>query len=133
MDEIQAAFLSVKLKQLDAENKIRREIADYYIGHIKNGKIFLPLLPENKESHVHHLFVVRTKDRDKLQTYLATSGVQTLIHYPVPPHKQVCYKAWNQMSFPITEQIHREVLSLPMSPVMEQWEIDKVVELINKY
>ena len=131
MDEMQAAFLSVKLKYLDTENEIRRKIADYYLEHIKNEKIILPLLPENPQSHVHHLFVIRTKERDKLQAYLAENGIQTLIHYPIPPHKQECYREWHHLSFPITEQIHNEVLSLPISPVMEEEEIMKIVKLLN--
>ncbi|MDR0866643.1 MAG: DegT/DnrJ/EryC1/StrS family aminotransferase [Candidatus Symbiothrix sp.] len=133
MDEIQAAFLTVKLKQIDIENKIRREIANCYVENIQNEKIILPLLPENKESHVFHLFVIRTQDRERLQSYLTANGVQTLIHYPIPPHKQAAYKEWNTMSFPVTEKIHREVLSLPMSPVMEKREIHQVIELLNQY
>jgi len=133
MDEIQAAFLSVKLKYLDAENEIRRKIADYYLENIKNEKIVLPLQPENPKSHVHHLFVVRTKERDKFQKYLTENGVQTLIHYPIPPHKQECYKEWNNKSLPITEQIHNEVLSLPMSAVMTEEEVEFVVDTINKW
>ena len=135
MDEIQAAFLSVKLKYLDAENEIRRRIANYYAENIKNKKISVPLLSENKESHVYHLFVVRTENRDDLFAYLQNHGVQTLIHYPIPPHKQGAYKNenWSKQSFPVTEKIHREVLSLPMSPVMEPEEVKRVVELLNRY
>ena len=133
VDEIQAAFLSVKLKYLDGENEIRRRIADSYIENIKNGKIFLPLLPEHKDSHVHHLFVIRTEKRDELRSYLENNGVQALIHYPVPPHKQKAYKEWNEKCFPVTEKIHREVLTLPMSPVMTKEEVEKVIDLLNKY
>ncbi len=133
MDEIQAAFLSVKLKYLDAENDIRREIADYYLENMNNEKIILPMPERHKDLHVQHIFVIRTKERDTLQSYLADNGIQTLIHYPVPPHKQVCYKEWNTLSFPITEQIHREVLSLPISPVMEENEMKRVVEIVNKW
>jgi len=135
MDEIQAAFLSVKLKYLDAENETRRRIANYYAGNIKNEKISLPLLPENEESHVYHLFVIRTENRDDLLAYLKNHGVQALIHYPIPPHKQAAYKNedWSKQSFPVTEKIHREVLSLPMGPVMEPEEIERVVELLNQY
>jgi dTDP-4-amino-4,6-dideoxygalactose transaminase len=133
MDELQAAFLSVKLKHLDAENEIRREIADYYLRNIKNKQIILPTQEIHKDSHVHHLFVIRTKKRDKLFAFLAENGVQTLIHYPIPPHKQECYKNWNNLSFPITEQVHKEVLSLPISPVMTQEELQKLIELINVY
>jgi dTDP-4-amino-4,6-dideoxygalactose transaminase len=133
MDEIQAAFLSVKLKYLDAENEIRRKIADCYMGNIKNEQIILPIQTEHKESHVQHLFVIRTKQRDKLQVYLAENNIQTMIHYPIPPHKQMAYTDWNNRSFPATEQIHDEVLSLPMSPVLESDEIKKVIDVINKY
>ena len=133
MDEIQAAFLSVKLKYLDGENEIRQRIADIYIENIKNGKIVLPLLPERKDSHVHHLFVIRTEKRDELRTYLEKNGVQVLIHYPIPPHKQKAYRDWNDKCFPVTEKIHREVLSLPISPVMTEAEVGKVIDLLNKY
>ncbi|MDR2562619.1 MAG: DegT/DnrJ/EryC1/StrS family aminotransferase [Prevotellaceae bacterium] len=133
MDEIQAAFLSVKLKYLDDENEIRRKIAAFYLENIKNEKIILPQQPEHAESHVQHLFAVRTKERDKLQTYLAQNDIQTLIHYPIPPHKQECYAEWNRLSFPITEQIHNEVLSLPMSPAMTEAEVEKVVRIINTF
>jgi len=135
MDEVQAAFLSVKLKYLDAENEIRRGIADYYIANIKNEKITVPLLPENKESHVHHLFVIRSENRDALLAYLKKHDVQALIHYPIPPHKQEAYKNedWSRQSFPITEKIHREVLSLPMSPVMTPEEVKRIVDLLNQY
>ncbi|MDR1459284.1 MAG: DegT/DnrJ/EryC1/StrS family aminotransferase, partial [Bacteroidales bacterium] len=131
MDEIQAAFLSVKLKYLDAENEIRRKIADYYVTNINNEQIILPTPTEHKESHVQHLFVIRTKQRDKLQSYLAEKDIQTLIHYPIPPHKQMAYAGWNDLSFPITEQIHEEVLSLPISPVMTEKELEKIVTVLN--
>ena len=83
--------------------------------------------------HVYHIFAVRTADRDALQSYLAENGIQTLIHYPLPPHKQICYKDWNNRSYPITEKIHREVLSLPMSAVLTEDEVKTVVEIINKF
>jgi dTDP-4-amino-4,6-dideoxygalactose transaminase len=132
MDEIQSAFLRVKLKYLDAENKIRREIAAYYINHISNQHIILPESPDN-ESHVWHLFVIRTRKRYELQKYLLANGVQTLIHYPIPPHKQECYRYLNLSGYPITEQIHNEVLSLPMSPVLTPEEIEQTVDLLNKW
>ena len=132
-DEIQAAFLSVKLKYLDMENEIRRQIADSYVENIKNEKIVLPLIPERKDTHVHHLFVIRTEKRYELRSYLEKNGVQALIHYPVPPHKQEAYREWNGKRFPVTEKIHREVLSLPISPVMKEEEIEKVIGLLNKY
>jgi dTDP-4-amino-4,6-dideoxygalactose transaminase len=133
MDEIQAAFLSVKLKYLDNENEIRRRIADSYVKNIKNEKIILPLLPENTDSHVHHLFVVRTEKRDALRVYLEKNGVQALIHYPVPPHKQQAYREWKDMKFPVTEKIHNEVISLPISPVMTENEVERVISLLNEF
>ena len=133
MDEMQAAFLSVKLKYLDKENEIRRRIADSYLENIKNGKIVLPLLSEQKDMHVHHLFIIRTEKRDELRSYLENNGVQALIHYPVPPHKQKAYKEWNEKCFPVTEKIHKEVLSLPMSSVMTEDEVEKVIDLLNKF
>ena len=133
MDEIQAAFLSVKIKYLDAENDIRRKIVAYYTQHIKNEQVILPMQEKQNDSHVHHLFVVRCERRDDLQNYLTNNGIQTLIHYPIPPHRQECYRALNTLSFPVTEQIQREALSLPISPVMEEEEIKRVVELINKW
>ena len=133
MDEIQAAFLNVKIKHVLQENACRREIANYYCSHIKNSKVILPEQPVDPMEHVYHIFAVRTADRDALQSYLAENGIQTLIHYPLPPHKQICYKDWNNRSYPITEKIHREVLSLPMSAVMTEDEVKTVVEIINKF
>ncbi|MDL2323402.1 DegT/DnrJ/EryC1/StrS family aminotransferase [Bacteroidales bacterium OttesenSCG-928-A17] len=133
MDEIQAAFLSVKLKYMDQENEIRRTVAHYYLTHIKNENIILPIQPFNRESHVHHLFVIRSKNRDQLQEYLTKNGIQTLIHYPIPPHKQACYKEWNHLSFPITEEIHDTVLSLPMSSILKEEEISQICFTINKF
>ncbi len=132
LDEIQAAVLDVKLKYLDEDNQKRRKIAKYYRDNIKNKKIILPST-YNEDSHVWHIFAIRTKNRDKLQKYLEENEIQTNIHYPVPPHKQECYKEWGHLSFPITEQIHREVLSLPMSPVLTDEEAEKIVEVINKW
>lgn len=132
LDEIQAAILDLKLQFLDADNQQRREIAKIYRENIKNEKIVLPK-PYKEESHVWHLFVIRTKDRDKLQEYLKIKGIQTLIHYPIPPHKQKAYAEWNHLSFPITEQIHREVLSLPISPVMSKEEAFCVVQALNEF
>lgn len=132
LDEIQAAFLDIKLKYLDNEIKLRRHIANYYLQNIKNDKIALPEVV-NQEGHVWHLFVVRTKNREELQTYLTENNIQTLIHYPIAPHKQYAYKEWRNESYPITEKIHEEVLSLPMDPTLTQDEITRVVEIINKY
>lgn len=133
MDEIQAAFLSVKMKYLMAENECRRIIAQYYCKNITNNKIILPQLPANKMEHVHHLFVIRTAERNALQQYLADNEVQTLIHYPTPPHKQNCYKQLSDKCYPVTELIHNEVLSIPISPVLTNDEVKRVVELINAY
>ena len=133
LDEIQAAVLDVKIKYIDAENIRRREIAEKYISGIINSKIVLPELPKNGNEHVWHLFVIRTEQREKLQNYLSINDIQTLIHYPIPPHKQEAYKAMNNLSFSITEQIHNEVLSLPMSPVMTEIEINKVVSVLNNF
>lgn len=133
LDELQAAVLDVKLKYIDGENTHRREIAKRYINDIKNPKIILPQLPENETEHVWHLFVIRSSERDALQNYLTENGIQTLIHYPIPPHKQQAYHEYNHLSFPITEKIHEEVLSLPVSPVMEDEEVRKVIEVLNKF
>jgi len=132
MDEIQAAFLSVKLKYVDVETIRRQEIAKYYIRNIKNDKLILPNTGGVNE-HVWHLFVIRTNKRDKLQAYLQENGVQTLIHYPTPPHRQECYINLKNLSLPITDKIHKEVISLPISPVMNMFEVEKVVAIINRF
>jgi len=105
LDELQAALLGVKLKTLDTDTEIKRKIAARYLSEIRNDKIKLPKVPE-QSAHVWHLFVIRTADRDQLQQYLAENGIQTVIHYPIPPHKQEAYKEWNGLSYPISEQIH---------------------------
>lgn len=135
LDEIQAAVLSIKLKYLDGENKRRREIAAFYLKNIKNLSISLPNIEDalNNKAHVWHLFVVRTPERDRLQQYLKENGVETLIHYPVPPHKQGAYTEYKHLSLPITEAMHRDVLSLPISPVLTDEEAAKIVKLINEY
>ncbi|KAA6340142.1 dTDP-3-amino-3 6-dideoxy-alpha-D-galactopyranose transaminase [termite gut metagenome] len=132
LDEIQAAILDVKLKHLDEDIALRKKIAQYYMAHITNPEIITPIV-EDLDMHVFHIFPIRYKRRDELQKYLAENGVQTVIHYPIPPHKQECYEEWNALSLPITEQIHDEELSLPMSPVMREWEIEKVVEIVNSF
>lgn len=133
LDEIQAAVLDVKLKYIDEENERRRIIAERYCNEIVNEKILLPVLPKNREQHVWHLFVIRSTEREKLQSYLAENEVQTLIHYPIPPHKQEAYKEMNSESYPITEKIHNEVLSLPISPVMSDEEVGVVINCINQF
>ena len=132
LDEIQAAVLDVKLKHLDSDNNKRREISKYYRENIKNPKIILPETYDEK-SHVWHIFAVRTKNRDEFQKYLKNKEIQTIIHYPTPPHKQGAYKEWNDLSFSITEEIHNTILSLPISPVMTDSEVEKVVEVVNEY
>lgn len=132
LDEIQAAVLDIKLKHLDSDNNKRREISKYYRENIKNSKIILPDTYDEK-SHVWHIFAVRTQNRDEFQKYLTEKGIQTIIHYPTPPHKQGAYKEWNNLSFPITEEIHNTILSLPISPVMTDSEIEKIVEVVNEY
>lgn len=133
LDEIQAAVLNVKLKYIDADNSRRKEIASRYIAEIANTNIILPENPSDIREHVWHLFVVQTQNREKLQNYLTENGVQTLIHYPIPPHKQEAYKEWNDLSFPITEKIHEEVLSLPISPVMSDEEVSEIIAIINEF
>lgn len=132
LDEIQAAVLDVKLKHLEEDLAIRKQVAKYYIDHITNPEIITPIV-KDWDAHVFHIFTIRCKRRDELQKYLADNGVQTIIHYPIPPHKQECYKEWNHLSFPITEQIHNEELSLPMSPVMTEEEIEMVVNVLNQF
>lgn len=132
LDELQAALLDVRLKYLDSDNARRREIARHYREHITNLKIILPQAYEEK-AHVWHVFVIRTKDREALKKYLEENGIQTNIHYPVPPHKQLAYKEWNGLSLPITELIHREVISLPISPVLTDDEVKTVTEACNAF
>ena len=133
LDEIQAAVLGVKLKYIDQDNEKRRNIAKKYCSEIKNEKIILPVFPEEEKEHVWHLFVIRTDKRENLQNFLQENGIQTLIHYPIPPHKQRAYKYYNHLSFPITEKIHQEVLSVPISPVMNNDEVQKVIDVLNKF
>jgi dTDP-4-amino-4,6-dideoxygalactose transaminase len=140
LDEIQAAFLDVKLKYLDTENQSRREIAKYYCENINHSDI---ILPDNKDyslfttpislAHVWHLFIIRTPNRDKLQQYFSENDIQTLIHYPIPPHKQHAYKEWNALKFPITEKLHNDVLSIPISPVLIKTDYKHVVTTINSF
>lgn len=133
LDEQQAGYLSVKLPFLDRENEVRRRLAEKYAAGITNRKIVLPQLPADPMEHVWHLFVIRTAERDKLQAYLTEKGIQTLIHYPIPPHKQEAYSEWNELHYPVTESMHEEVLSLPLSPVMQPEEADAVIRALNAY
>ncbi len=132
LDEIQAAVLDVKLKHLDEDNANRQRIAAYYYDNINNPKITLPNRLDDK-NNVYHLFPVFCEQRDDFQQYLKNNGIQTIIHYPIPPHKQECYKEWNGISLPITEQIHNQELSLPISPVLTLAEAEEVVRVINRF
>ena len=132
LDEIQAAVLAIKCKYLDEDNRKRREIARFYRTEINNPLLILPEVYD-ENAHVWHIFAVRCKQREKLQKYLEENGIQTLIHYPIPPHKQVCYKEWNDFSYPITEKIHDEILSIPISPVLQQNEVEKVINVLNGF
>jgi dTDP-4-amino-4,6-dideoxygalactose transaminase len=132
LDELQAALLSVKLKYLDKETEIKRIIAHRYLGEIINPKIILPKVKTDL-SHVWHLFVIRTENRNDLQQYLTENGIQTVIHYPIPPHKQKAYSELGSEIYPITELIHETVISLPLSAVMKSQDVLKVINIINKY
>lgn len=132
LDEIQAAVLDVKLKHLDADNARRKEVARMYIGGIKNEAVTVPEV-QDWDANVFHIFPIRAVNRDELQKYLSDNGVQTIIHYPIPPHKQKCYAGWNTRSYPITELIHAQELSLPISPVITDEEINEVIRLLNEW
>lgn len=132
LDEIQAAMLRVKLGYLDQETERRQEIANRYRNEITNSLIQLPQWKKD-EHHVFHLFVIQTKSRDKLQHYLMENNIQTVIHYPIPPHKQPAYSKWNSLSLPLTEKIHQQVLSLPIDPTMTNSDISNVINAINEY
>ena len=132
LDELQAAFLNVKLPHLDIENQRRRVIAKRYLSEIKNDKIRLPNW-DLSNNHVFHLFVIRTQNRIELQDYLHQNNIETVIHYPVAPHNQKALSLWNHLSFPITQKIHDEVLSLPISPVLTMDEVSFIVAVLNKY
>lgn len=132
LDEIQAGILSVKLKYLDSDNARRREIAKFYRENIKNELVKLPQAYD-EIAHVWHLFVVRVDNQEKFRQYLLDNGVQSAIHYPIPPHKQEHNKEFSHLSLPISEELHKTVVSIPMSPVLEDFEVEKVVEIINQY
>jgi len=132
IDEIQAAFLSAKLHYLDEDTDARRSIANNYLESITNSEITLPFVPEWALPS-WHLFVVRTPERDKFKSYLESKGIKTLIHYPIPPHKQSAYSEWNQRVYQITEQIHSEVLSIPLYPTLSSSDQRKIIEAINLY
>src|SRR5690554_101690 len=132
LDEIQAAILSVKLAGLDQDNQRRKEVARYYLEHINHTEVTLPKI-NDWDAHVFHLFVIRSARRDALLKHLNDRGVQALIHYPVPPHKQKAYNEWNQFHIPITEKVHSEVLSLPISQVITRSEATLVIEAVNSF
>ena len=138
LDEIQAAILRVKLKRLDADNLRRREIAQYYLQNITNSEINVPFAEYSEPairfpSHVWHLFVIRCKNRDNLVKYLNNNELQVVIHYPIPPHKQMAYKELAHLNLPLTENIHDQVVSIPISPVMTEKDAESVVRIINRY
>ena len=137
LDEVQAAVLSVKLKHLDSDNDRRRAIAAYYCDQLKAPAVTIPHSSRSalrpSLSHVFHIFPVLCQQRDRLQAFLAEQGVQTIIHYPIPPHKQQCYKEWHNLCLPVTEQIHAQELSLPCHQAMTDAEVETVSNLINKF
>ena len=132
LDELQAAVLSVKLKTLDANNHARNCMAQRYLAGIKNKELILPD-PGGEGQHVWHLFVIRTKFRDEFSAHLKSKGVETLIHYPVPPHKQQAYSELNGLSFPVAEKIHREVISIPLDWTMDDDKVEMVIEACNSF
>lgn len=132
MSEIDAAVLRVKLRYLDEDNARRRQVAEYYYDNISNPQLTLPARI-SKEENVYHQFPVFCERRDELQAHLASHGIQTMIHYPIPPHKQECYSQWNSLTYPITERIHAQELSLPMSQVVTEEESRMVTEAINTF
>ena len=132
MSEMDAAVLDVKLKYLDSDNKKRQKLAAYYYEHINNPLITLPKRIAD-ENNVYHQFPIFCECRGQLQQYLANNGIQTLIHYPIPPHKQECYKVWNCRSYPITEKIHAQELSIPMNQIVTEQEAEEVVNVINSF
>ena len=131
IDELQAAILDIKIKYLDEENKRRKEIATLYINKVTNPLIRIPKCGER--DCVWHIFPVLCEHRDRLQQYLKEHGVETQIHYPIPPHKQRCYSDWNQLSFPVTEQIHAQELSIPCNQVLTDEEVNYIIELLNSF
>lgn len=133
LDEIQAAFLRVKLPHLDADNDVRRKIAERYCDEIQNPIVELPSLPQDGDSCVWHVFPVRVKNRVDFQAYLESRGIQTVIHYPIPPHRQPAYTEWHDLVLPITEEIHEQIISLPISPVLKDAEVSFVISAVNDW
>lgn len=132
MDELQAAVLRVKLKYLDSENNLRMGIANRYINEIRNGKLRLSSR-EYCANSVHHIFPVLTEQRDELRDYLLANGVETMIHYPIPPHFQRCYSEFNDLNLPVTEAIHRQELSIPLNPALQKEEVDLIIQLLTQF
>lgn len=132
LDELQAGLLSIKLKYLQVETEIRRKIANAYLDGIKNSNLILPVVSDHN-SHVWHLFVLRTSNRDKFQQFLTVNGVQSVIHYPVPPHKQSAYKSMNALNLPITEKIHETILSIPIDISMSDDDVKTVIDTCNRF
>ncbi|MHC4625753.1 MAG: DegT/DnrJ/EryC1/StrS family aminotransferase, partial [Planctomycetota bacterium] len=133
MDEFQAAVLCIKLRSLDKDNSSRRKVAQFYLETIRNDRITLPKRPENPQDHVWHLFVIATKERDRLRQYLLDNEIQSHIHYPVPPHRQQCYGEYNDLSLPVAERLANEVLSLPISPVMSEEDVQRVARIVSDW
>ncbi len=133
MDEVQAAVLCLKLKRLDADNEARRRVAQAYSEGIDNPVITLPTLPSDPSENVWHVYPIRTPERDRLREFLSQEGIETVVHYPIPPHRQQAYAEWNDCSYPISEHIHSEILSLPMSQVIRDDEVARVIEVLNAY
>ncbi|TLX76897.1 DegT/DnrJ/EryC1/StrS family aminotransferase [Labilibacter sediminis] len=132
LDELQAGFLSIKLKKLDEENLSRQRIAERYCSEIKNKHIILPSY-EHTQANVWHLFVIRCEHREQLIEYLNHKGIGTMCHYPVPPHKQEAYCEYNKYELPITEKIHLEILSIPMYPLLDEEQVSYIIESINQF
>jgi len=132
LDEMQAALLRVKLRHLDREAEARRRVAEVYLRGINNPRVILPLWTCHNQ-HIFHLFVIRCEQRDLLQSHLKSHGVQVMVHYPIPTHKQYAYCAWNESTFSITEKIYREVVSLPMSPVLAFQDAEACVQICNEF
>lgn len=137
LDEMQAALLRVKLQYLDSETRIRQQIALAYAGGIQNQLVELPRSSDDTidklNDHAFHLYVIRVQQRVAFQDHLKAAGISTLIHYPIPPHKQMAFSKYNEMSLPLTEKIHREVVSLPIGPTMEMADVAKVIHAVNTF
>ena len=132
MDELQAAFLSVKLKYLDKENLARRQVAIWYDKYLNHQDIIKPSI-ESPEGHVWHQYVIRTGRREELRSYLEKQGIPTMIHYPIPPHKQFCYHQYNDLNLPVSVLLSREVLSLPVSPVITESDVIEISSCIADF